>query len=260
MRLGTAWIAGATAALALASAGRALAADMPSYYAPPVLEDGPPAQPIAFGTGWYLRGDAAFGPENRPKLTEVTGAPTVDRGGTGLGYAFGAGAGYQFTNAIRIDVTADYLDPFRYSAVTRCGASCAIDRRTEVQRWDGLVNGYYDLGNWFGLTPYVGAGVGVAGTRTSGAIGIDGNPLAAGVLDPRTGTLVTSNVPTHNDARFAWAAMAGVSYAFAPHMLADVGYRYLDLGRTTVPLFPSAGVTRTITEQQVRVGVRYMVD
>lgn len=260
MRLGTAWIAGATVAVALASAGRAGAADMPAYYAPSAIEGAPAARPMEFGTGWYLRGDASFGPENRPKLTAVTGAPTFDTRATAIGFGFGAGAGYQFTDGIRLDVTGDYLDPFRYSAVTPCGAGCAIDRKAEVQRWDGLVNGYYDLGTWLGVTPYLGAGIGVAGTRSSSSIGIDGNPLAAGVLDPRTGTLVTSGAPTHSDTRLAWAAMAGFSYAFAPHMLADIGYRYLDLGRTTVPLFPSAGVTRTITEQQVRVGVRYMVD
>ena len=260
MRLGTATVVAASVAVALSWAGSAAAADMPSYYAPPAVETVPVAGQLEFGAGWYLRGDASFGPENRPKLTEVTGAPTFDRRATGFGYGLGAGAGYQFTNGFRLDVTGDYLDPFHASAMIPCGQSCAIDRRTDIQRWDGLVNGYYDLGTWFGLTPYVGAGAGIAGTLTSGSIGLNGNPLAAGVMDPRTGALVTSSVPTHGDVHFAWAAMAGFSYAFAPHTLADVGYRYLDLGRTAFPLFPSAGVVRNITEQQVRVGVRYMVD
>jgi opacity protein-like surface antigen len=71
---------------------------------------------------------------------------------------------------------------------------------------------------------------------------------------------VTSGVPTRTDYRFAWAAMAGVSYAVAPHTLLDIGYRYLDLGHTTVSLFPSAAVTRNLSTQQVRFGVRYMID
>ena len=100
----------------------------------------------------------------------------------------------------------------------------------------------------------------MAGVHQDGSIGINGNALANGILDPSTGTLVTSRVPSRTDYQFAWAAMAGFSYAFGPHMLADIGYRYLDLGRTTIPLFPAAGVTRSITEQQVRVGVRYMID
>ena len=71
---------------------------------------------------------------------------------------------------------------------------------------------------------------------------------------------MTSGLPTHTDTQFAWAAMAGVSYAVAPHTLLDVGYRYLDLGRATVSLFPSASVTRGLSSQQVRFGVRYMID
>ena len=54
--------------------------------------------------------------------------------------------------------------------------------------------------------------------------------------------------------------MAGVAYAVAPHTLLDIGYRYLDLGRTTVSLSPSATVTRDLSAQQVRFGVRYMID
>ena len=54
--------------------------------------------------------------------------------------------------------------------------------------------------------------------------------------------------------------MAGFSYAFGPHMLADIGYRYLDLGRLKVaaPSLPS--LDKDITAQQVRVGLRYAID
>ena len=264
MRLGTARVAARVAAAvsavsALLSTGAAGAADMPSYYAPPGGY-APADPPLEFGTGWYLRGDASFGPEDKPKLLLRDDVPTFDSKASALGYGFGGGAGYKFTEHFRADITADYLDPFHYDAVIPCGATCSIDRQTNLWRWDGLVNGYLDLGDWFGVTPYVGAGAGVSGTHQDGSIAVDGAPLAAGVIDPRTGTLVTSTVPSRTDYRFAWAAMAGFSYAFAPHMLADVGYRYLDLGRTAIPLFPAAGVTRDLSSQQVRVGVRYMID
>ena len=258
MRFGTALVAATLTAAAVPSAP-ALAADMPSYYSPSGSY-APADQPLEFGAGWYLRGDASFGPEDKPKLLLRSNPPTFDRNATDWGYAFGGGAGYKFNDWFRADITADYLDTFRYSANTSCGQACSIDRRTTLWRWDGLVNGYVDLGTWFGLTPYVGAGAGVAGIHQDGSIGINGNALASGIIDPRTGALVTSNVPSRTDYQFAWAAMAGVSYAFGPHMLADIGYRYLDLGRATIPLFPTAGVTRSITEQQVRVGLRYMID
>ena len=260
MRLGTASVAAAlSAAAALLPAAPATAADMPSYYAPGSTP-APPDAPLEFGTGWYLRGDASFGPEDKPRLSLQSAAPTFGRDSTAWGYAFGGGGGYKFNDWFRADITADYLDPFHYAANTSCGTACTVNHETNVWRWDGLVNGYVDLGNWFGLTPYIGAGAGVAGTHQDGSIGINGSALASGITDARTGTLVTSSVPSRTDYQFAWAAMAGFSYAFGPHMLADIGYRYLDLGRTTVPLFPVTSTTRSITEQQVRVGLRYMID
>ena len=36
--------------------------------------------------------------------------------------------------------------------------------------------------------------------------------------------------------------------------------RYFDLGRTTVSLFPAATATRNLSTQEVRFGVRYMID
>ena len=254
MRLGT-----ATAIAALLAAGPTAAADLPSYYSAPSSEAG--AGPLReFGAGWYLRGDAAFGPEDQPKLLLQDSVPTFDRRGSDIGYAFGAGAGYKFTDWFRADVTGDYLDPFHYAADLSCGTNCTINQRSDVQRFDGLVNGYVDLGTYLGFTPYVGAGAGIAGTVADGSLRLNGAPLTSGITDPRTGTLVTSGVPTRTDYRFAWAVMAGVSYAVAPHTLLDVGYRYLDLGRTAVSLFPAATLTRDLSTQEVRFGVRYMID
>lgn len=248
MRLGrakTGAVLLSAATLILAQA--ASAADMPSYYMPSG-NDAPvdQAAPMEFGSGWYLRGDASFGPEDKPKLLLQNDTPTFSRKGSTFGYALGGGVGYKLTSGLRVDVTADYLDPFHYSATQSCGASCALEQRTTVQRWDGLVNGYYDVGTWAGLTPYVGAGVGVAGTRERDTLTM-GADIALAALN-------------HSDTRFAWAAMAGVSYAVAPHVLLDIGYRYLDLGKSTITLLPSANVSRSIAEQQIRIGVRYMVE
>ena len=260
MRLGTAIVAAAlSGAVPCLAPATAWAADMPSSYGPPGGYAAPDA-PLEFGTGWYLRGDASFGPEDKPKLLLRDNLPTFNRTSSAFGYAFGGGAGYKFTDSFRADITADYLDPFHYAVNIPCGTNCAVNQRTNLWRWDGLVNGYFDLGTWFGLTPYVGAGAGVAGTHRDGSIGVNGTALAAGVIDPGTGTLVTSSVPSHTAYQFAWAAMAGVSYAFAPHMIFDLSYRYLDTGRTTIPLFPATSVTRNLSSQQIRLGVRYMID
>ena len=247
MRLGTATAVVAVIATSIPMAAhRAAAADMPSYYTAPVA-DAPNDAPLEFGAGWYLRGDAAFGPEDKPKLLLQSGTPSFDRKGSAIGYAFGAGAGYKFTDWFRTDITADYLDPFHYAASVPCGTGCLASESSDVQRFDGLVNGYVDLGTYAGFTPYIGAGVGVAGAIQDGSFQLNGNGAK-------------SSVPNHTDYSFAWAAMAGVSYAVAPHTLLDIGYRYLDLGRTTVALPPSATTSRNLSAQQVRFGVRYMID
>ncbi|MGI4764853.1 MAG: outer membrane protein [Janthinobacterium lividum] len=246
MRLGTATAVVAVIATSIPMAAhRAAAADMPSYFTAPIA-DAPNDAPLEFGAGWYLRGDAAFGPEDKPKLLLQSGTPSFDRKGDAIGYAFGAGAGYKFTDWFRTDITADYLDPFHYAENVPCGTGCVRKESADIQRFDGLVNGYVDLGTYAGFTPYVGGGVGIAGTIQDGSV--------------QTGGTAIAKVPSRTDYGFAWAAMAGVSYAVAPHTLLDIGYRYLDLGRTTVSLPPSATVTRNMSAQQVRFGVRYMID
>ncbi len=245
----------------------AAAADMPAYEAPPMMS-GTPDTPLEFGTGWYLRGDASFGPEDKPKLVLDGSTPSIldgstprfDRKGSDFGYGFGGGVGYKFNEFFRADLTADYLDPFRYKINSDCGFNCVLNQGTNLYRWNGLLNGYFDLGTWAGLTPYVGAGAGFSGTHQDGSIAVNGAPLTYGIQDPTTGAIFTSSVPGHTDYRFAWAGMAGVSYAVASHMLLDVGYRYLDLGTTKISLFPTTTVSKSLTSQQVRVGIRYMID
>ena len=109
----------------------------------------------------------------------------------------------------------------------------------------------------FGLTPYIGAGVGVAGLTTRGSF-----QTADGTVTP---------VGTHDDYQLAWAAMAGVSYHVSPHLLLDIGYRYLDLGTYRAPQGTTVvagqtpykfynGNSTDLTSHEVRVGVRYQID
>jgi opacity protein-like surface antigen len=244
------------AGLAMPSA----AADLGGAYLPPA-PDMPPDAPMQFGPGWYLRGDASFGPEDSPALQGSGAHTSFSKNADQIGYGFGLGAGYKLNSFLRFDITADYLDPFKYSSLYNCGTGCSESFKTNVWRWDGLANAYVDLGEWAGLTPYVGAGVGFAGTHQDGSIGYDGGTFPLSFIDPKTGALITNGLlPSHTSYQLAWAGMIGVSYAFAPHAILDVGYRYLDLGRTTISLFPLATATKELTSQQVRIGLRYMID
>lgn len=229
---------------ALAAGHLARAADLsPAYPAVPVYNE--PDPQFEFGTGWYLRGDASYASEDQAKLDPAFGRLSPD-----WGYGAGGGIGYRFNSIFRADITGDYLEPIEGSRRDIDVASGnTVVTKVSLNRYDGLVNGYVDLGNWYGVTPYVGAGVGFS------------------VLDP-SGKLVVTNAFGNSTGRklnftertnFAWAAMAGVSYAVDPSVVVDLGYRHLDLGRASVAV-GSAVLNRDITRDEVRLGLRYMLN
>jgi opacity protein-like surface antigen len=233
--IGVAALSGA----ALTQAGRA--ADLSAAYPPPPVYSEPDPQ-YEFGTGWYLRGDASFGPEDHPTLSTAG----FDNSKSDWGYAFGGGVGYKFNSFLRADVTGDYLDKFSYSVLV---PGTNITARAGLQRWDAMANGYIDLGTWYGFSPYVGGGIGV---------GIFDPSVSFSAFNPATGTTTLTRVTVADTTRLAWAAMAGVSYAVDPNTVVDLGYRHLDLGRfaTTVAGYT---ISKNFTTDEVRLGVRYMI-
>ncbi len=221
----------ATAALlatVLLAAG-ARAADMPRF---PLPDFEKPSRDVEeFVSGWYLRGDIAY---SRQRAT-VDGVPT---GTTPVGgrtavdkFAGGIGAGYKY-GFLRADVTLDYADRSR--------------------TFNALFNGYIDFGTWYGITPYIGAGIG--STRT--------NPTDFRQLAPSAG-IGPSDFGGRDSWRFSWAWMGGVSYQFMPNWLVDVGYRYVKMGDSAIGL-DSAGNTvvtfRNPNAHEFRVGLRFMID
>ena len=233
---------GLLAAAGLAGTLGARAADMPALFPAPAYQDVDPPPQMEWGTGWYLRGDVAASDEIDPRL--LAAVPTRSRD---WGYAVGGGAGYKFNDYFRADITGDYLGSQKASGSGITADGLGYSARATFQRWDALVNGYIDLGNWGGLTPYVGGGVGVAGLSTSGS-------STVGILG------------SQDHYNLAWAAMAGVTYNLAPHLLLDVGYRYLDLGTYRAP--QSSAIQQAIYSNQkidlnaheIRVGLRYQID
>jgi opacity protein-like surface antigen len=226
---------------ALGQAARA--ADLaPSYPVAPVYVD--PDPQFEFGTGWYLRGDVSYASEDRPKLTPFGVISKSD-----WAYGFGGGFGYKLNSMFRVDVTGDYFQPFNSAAQV---SNRLTTTRTEsnLSSYDGLLNGYADLGTWYGVTPYIGAGVGFGVYDPSASV-------STTVL--ATGARTVRNYSIADSTTFAWAAMAGLSYAFDQHTSIDLGYRHLDLGRFSTTL---AGYTvnKTFTRDEVRLGLRYMID
>jgi opacity protein-like surface antigen len=219
----------AIAATALTSAV-AQAADMPRLPPPSPLPP-PPATGWSY-SGWYVRGDLA----SRWGLlgdVDVAGAPTS---GDKLDNDLTAGAGIGIRSSfLRADITANYAFPANYTGTL----VAPNDIHAKIQSIDVLANGYLDLGTWYRLTPYIGAGAGMAMVKVTDVQG------TAGADKSRW--------------NFAWAGMAGVAWTISPNLQIDFGYRYLDVGKAESG-GPAPVTFDRIAGHEVRVGLRWSAD
>ncbi len=183
-----------TATLGAFCVSAAMAADMPFLSSQPA----PLNQPVEFGTGWYLRGDVGY--SNMP--VPVVVADFVNSLGRTAAVSGGIGFGYQYNNWLRTDFTIDrtVFRPSSAQAPEWCpsGAvlyypassanisspgtgspagfmydpneTCTPYITSHLNRTSPMFNAYIDLGNWWGLTPYVGAGIGATYLQSSSAI------------------------------------------------------------------------------------------
>ncbi|ANW04209.1 outer membrane protein [Bradyrhizobium icense] len=200
------------------------AADMaiaPPPYAPPVVED--------FG-GWYLRGDIGFSNQRVDRLNNALDATTtssVQTNSFGTAGIFGLGVGYKVNNWFRADVTGEYRGNSQFfgkDVITFPGGFGTDTYHATKSEWVVLGNAYVDLGTWWCITPFIGAGVG--GARVSIANFTDqGITNIGGVTSPSLA--FGDNVAKWN---FAWAAHAGIAYKVTPNFTVELAYRYLDMG------------------------------
>ncbi len=183
------------AAYACAGATNGVAADMPFYDPEPT-----PETKVEFGTGWYIRGDAGGVFEKGLLPTSLTSDPNL----TKINWSADLGGGYKFNNWFRGDATLGMFGQQNHNgplANVNCFSAienvtnqatgfstgvyavpgqCTPVEQTNLQKYLVLVNAYIDLGTWYGVTPYVGAGVGTAIIHESGSLNYfnnsDGSP------------------------------------------------------------------------------------
>jgi opacity protein-like surface antigen len=204
----------------------AFAADMPSIasppmYAAPVIED--------FG-GWYLRGDIGFSNQRVNRLNNALDAnnTTSDQHlGFNTAGIFGLGVGYKFNNWLRFDVTGEYRGNSQFfgtDSITYPGGVGTDTYHATKSEWVALANAYVDLGTWWCMTPFIGAGVGAARVSIANFTdqGIANN--GGGALP---GLALGDNVSKWN---LAWALHAGVAYNVSPNFTIELAYRYLNMG------------------------------
>lgn len=272
------------AALAsLALGGPAQAADLFGAPPPASLPASQAPTAIEIGSNWYLRGDIGVSFEDgptasiSPALAASAGAPaipfatTVWGGETTTNFTGGLGFGARFSDYLRFDATWDYSGGpgVTRSASFGCGDGAAtlgldvpvlcngaFSLRQHANTF--LANAYVDLGSWNGVTPYLGGGAGLGANSMQA-----GFAYSQRVVGPPAYTVSSWSGAINPTTAYgvAWALMAGLSYQFTPNVAIDLGYRYLNGGPTSTLVDPLTGTTlrRSNVSQQVRIGVRYLI-
>ena len=112
-------------------------------------------------------------------------------------------------------------EPLYYAGPGPLAQPAGVDPlHTSVTTYTAMFNAYKDIGSFGGVTPYVGAGVGLAYNRLEETY-FTGNPFLLG------------RIQKNDDLAFAWSLMTGIGYQLSDRAVLDVGYRYLDTGKAT---------------------------
>ena len=259
----------------------AFAADMP--IAPPPMYAPPP--PAEF-SGWYLRGDIGFSNQSVKSVRSTNDALytglLTDSQSTGFDAAgvFGVGVGYQFNNWFRADITGQYRGKsnFKGTDVTTfpwAGQVASGQDNYSASKSEALflANAYVDLGTWWCITPFIGAGVGAARVTVSNFTdnGVTNKQFGTGgapnfVSGPPVASAVSAS--SGSQWNFAWAAHAGLASKVTPSLTLELAYSYVDLGDgytgPAVAFDGSAGghpfKFRDITSHDLTLGVRWDLD
>ncbi|MCJ2025505.1 outer membrane protein [Methylobacterium sp. J-067] len=262
----------ATLVASIGAPGLAFAADLLPPPPPPPL---PP--PVDFAGGWYLRGDVGASIYTAPKyaVNDIPGTHFFGEAQSG-GLFAGVGVGYQFNNFFRADVTGEYRTAsLRLSSYNDFGSGCGCDptgRNFNLTsgHYDAavvLANGYFDLGTWYGITPFVGGGVGAAFNYFSGFTdsGVT-NFYAPYVYNQPTSPGVFKSKTTES---FAWALHAGLAYDVTPNFKVELAYRYLNLGHAqtgvltcldaSAPACTTVLKAKNLEAHDIKLGVRYLI-
>ncbi len=182
-------------------------------------------------SGWYLRGDVGFrwnsGGVSSNNVTSEKYTTSFD-GTAGFGWKYQwegnliLGAELNYSRFLSSGLGSSTDSMTRQLATTpQAPAQHHYFYTAKISSQAVLANGYIDFGTWANLTPYIGAGAGIARLKSVDYVDTTDSPT-----QPNNATGVTSRGSQQN---FAWAAMAGVSYQVAQNWMIDVGYRYLSM-------------------------------
>lgn len=245
------------AALFAGVAGPALTADLIEV----------PVEVPAVG-GWYIRGHIGMSNQFYDGLeSDLFALPFgfgwYDEGGFSSAPIFGGGVGYQFNGNLRGDLTVEWRGKADFNAtdwvVVSDGDSPTTNDYTATKsELVFMANGYYDFGNFSGITPYVGAGLGASYNTISNFRDI--NIInGAGAYAGEDGQW-----------NFAWALHAGLGFQATERMTVDFGYSFVSLGDAQTgtlynddPAFDieNSGIKfNDIYSNDFKIGIRYAIN
>jgi opacity protein-like surface antigen len=158
---------------------------------------------------------------------------------------FGGGAsfGYDFSPRlnvpIRVEVDytarnrADVSGPANFSSwytPTSAGQPQDFDAvgklTTKLQLQTLMANAWVDIPTGMDLTPYFGGGIGIGFIRHKASY--------SGVANP--GGTIDDSYGRDHETNFAWSVGGGVAYDITQNWTVDLGYKYIDAGKSTVRL------------------------
>ena len=143
-------------------------------------------------------------------------------------YFIGAGIGHEWNNWLRFEANVEYRARARYAFLGAfegpAPGSVLLDQfEGYIKSWLFMGSAFVDLATWWDcVTPFVGAGIGVAMNQMDSFN--DVTPFTGGASSSfgvGRGTTTWS---------MAWALYAGVAYRLSKTATVELTYRYLDLG------------------------------
>lgn len=169
---------------------------------------------------------------------EASGASTGTLDDTTAGGALAVG--YDFSQKFNVPVRAE-LEFGAFGALSEEESYDIVSAKAEVGIKTLLANVYWDIADYNGFTPYVGAGLGMAWVKTELSASVAG--LGSASIDD------TKTV-------FAGQVGFGCAYAITDSVAVDLGYRFLMMGNGEVEYMGAKLESKDITAHQFMLGLR----